>query len=89
MRADGFQEHSLDGITIPDNIFSSHTSTVFSATVGFGVKMKHVFGPAPLECGYRFFYLGQGNLEPSSNQVLNALNTGSVYANALICSITV
>lgn len=57
---------------------------MFSATVGFGVKMNYVFGPAPLECGYRFFYLGQGKLEASSNQALNTLNTGSVYANALL-----
>lgn len=89
IRADGFQEHSLDGITIPDNIFSSHTSTTFSATMGFGVKINQVFGPAPLECGYRFFYLGQGNFNRASDQVLNVLNTGSNYANALMCSITV
>lgn len=89
MRADGFQEHSLDGITIPDNIFSSHTSTTFSATAGFGVKINHVFGSAPLECGYRFFYLGQGTFNKTTRQVLNALNTGSNYASAILCSITV
>lgn len=89
MRTAGFQENSLDGITIPDNIFSSHTSTTFSATAGFGVKINRVFGRAPLEVGYRFFYLGQGHFNTSTNQVLNTLNTGSVYANAIICAITV
>ena len=89
MRADGFQEYSLDGITIPDNIFSSHTTTKFSATAGLGVKINRFFGPTPLECGYRFFYLGQGNFNKASNQVLNTLKTGSNYANALICSMTI
>lgn len=89
IKADGFQENPLDGITIPDNIFSSHTSTTFSATAGFGVKINQIFGPAPLECGYRFFYLGQGNFNKASNQVLNTLKTGSNYANAIICSMTI
>ena len=89
IKADGFQENSLDGITIPDNIFSSHTSTTFSATAGFGVKVNQVFGSAPLECGYRFFYLGQGNFNIATNQVLNTLKTGSNYANAIICSMTI
>lgn len=89
IKADGFQEHSLDGITIPDNIFSGHTSTTFSATAGFGVKVNQVFGSAPLECGYRFFYLGQGNFYKSNNQVLNPLKTGNNYANALLCSIII
>lgn len=89
IRTDGYQEHSLDGVTIPDNIFSSHTSTTFSAIAGFGVKINQVFGPAPLECGYQFFYLGQGNFNTVSNQVLNTLNTGSNYVNALMCAITV
>ena len=89
MRTTGFKEDSLDGITIPDNIFSSHTSTTFSATAGLGVKINRAFGPTPLECGYRFFYLGQGNFNMTTNQVLNTLNTGSVYANAIIYSITV
>lgn len=88
IKADGFQEYSLDGITIPDKIFSNHTSTQFSATAGFGVKLNQVFGSAAsLECGYRFFYLGQGNFSKASNQVFNTLKTGSNYANAIMCSI--
>jgi len=90
MRADGFQEHSLDGgVTIPDNIFSAYTSTVFSATAGVGVKINSMFGRAPLECGYRFFYLGQGRFNNTTNQVLNTFGTGTAYGNAILCAITV
>lgn len=89
MTAGGFQEQSLDGITIPDNIFSTHHSTAFTATAGFGVKVNQVFGPAPLECGYRFFYLGQGHFGSKSSQVVNNLETGNNFANAVVCSITV
>lgn len=89
MRTSGFSESSLDGITLPDNIFSSRTTTTFTATVGAGVQFKRFFGAAPLECGYRFFYLGQGHFNTQTNQVLNTLNTGATYANALMCSITV
>jgi len=89
MQAQGFNETSLDGITLPDTIFSSHTRTTFTATVGAGIKVNHFFGQVPLECGYRFFYLGQGHFNEATNQVLNTLNTGQVYANAVMCSITV
>lgn len=89
MRTSGFSESSLDGISIPDTIFSSRTTTTFSATVGTGLRFKQFFGAAPLECGYRFFYLGQGHFKTQSNQVLNTLNTGAAYANALMCSLTV
>jgi hypothetical protein len=90
MNTSGFQEQSLDnGITIPDSIFSGRTTTTFSATAGLGIKFKHVFGERPLECGYRFFYLGQGHFNALTNQVVNTLNTGTVYANALMCSMTI
>ena len=89
MSASGFNESPLDGITIPDNIFSSHTTTTFTATLGAGIRFNQFFGEAPLECGYRFFYLGQGHFNIATNQVVNALNTGADYANAVMCSITV
>ena len=90
MRTGGFHEQSLDGgVTIPDNAFSGHTTTTFSAMTGVGIKFNNIFGAAPLECGYKFFYLGQGNFSKNTNQLLNNLNTGSDYANALMCSITV
>lgn len=90
MRTGGFAEHSLDGgITIPDNAFSGHTSTTFSATAGVGLQLANVFGAIPLECGYRFFYLGQGRLSKNTNQIINNLHTGTAYANAVLCSVRI
>lgn len=82
------KENSLDGITLPGQMFTGRTTTTFSAMAGAGVKLNNAFGKMPLECGYRFFYLGQGNFNKTSNQVLNTLNTGKNYANALMCAIT-
>ena len=85
-----FQEHSIDGgITIPDEAFSNHLSTTFSATAGLGIQFNQVLGEAPLTCGYRFFYLGQGRLKIANSQIINALKTGTTYANALTCAITI
>ena len=64
MTTSNYQESSLDGITLPDQIFSGKTTTTFSVTTGLGVQFKNFFGPAPLECGYRFFYLGRGASMP-------------------------
>lgn len=89
MQAQGFNEISLNANILPDSIFSSHTTTTFTATVGVGIKVNHFFGQAPIECGYRFFYLGQGRFNKATNQVLNTLNTGSVYANGIMCSIII
>jgi hypothetical protein len=90
MQLKGFSEQSLDGgITLSDNIFSNHTSTTFSATVGLGIQLANVFGKTPLECGYRFFYLGEGNFNLNNVQVLNTLKTGKAYANAVLCSIAI
>ena len=85
-----FHEKPLDGgITIPDHIFSGRTTTTFSAMAGVGIKLKEVFGQAPLECGYKFFYLGQGSFGKETEQVVNTLKTGNSYANAVMCSLTV
>ncbi len=90
MKVGGFHEASLDGgMTLPDHVFSGHTTTTFSASAGLGVKFNQVFGEAPLECGYRFFYLGQGNFNIVTNQVVTKLSTGTVHANALLCSVTI
>lgn len=89
MQTHHFGETPLDSITVPDVIFSNHTQATFSATVGAGVHVSDVFGKAPLECGYRFYYLGQGKLNQATTQVVNALKTGTMYANAVMCSITV
>ncbi len=86
-----FVEHSLDGITIPDNIYSGATSVNFGATVGVGVKFNNVkiYRDSPLECGYRFFYLGEGSFKKANNQVNTMFKTGNGYANALLCSVAI
>lgn len=83
-----YHEVSLDaGNTLTDNNFSGRTKTDLSAMAGIGIKINHAFGNHPIECGYRFFYLGQGSLAVSNNQVQNTLKTASAYANAIICSV--
>ena len=90
MHTSNFHERSLDnGITIPDHIFSGRTTTTFSAMAGVGVRLNQIIGQAPLECGYKFFYLGQGSFHKETDQVINTLKTGSNYANAVMCSLTV
>lgn len=90
LMARGFQEYSLDnGVTTPDVAFSGRTTPTFSATIGVGIQIKNVFGKAPLECGYKFFYLGRGHFNTQTNQILNTLNTGNTYANALLCGIRI
>ncbi|PJD93034.1 MAG: hypothetical protein CK423_08095 [Legionella sp.] len=61
----------------------------FSATAGIGMTIDHVFGTAPLEGGYRGFYLGQGRFNKNTNQLLNTLSTGSDYANVLMCAVII
>lgn len=90
MRAHHFSEQSLDnGVTLADGIFSSHTSTTLSATAGVGLRLGEVLGSTPLECGYRFMYLGKGRFARQTEQVGNALHTGTGYAHALICSVSI
>ncbi|KTC87691.1 hypothetical protein [Legionella drozanskii] len=85
-----FKERSIDdGVTLSDHAFLSHTRTTFSATAGIGFRLNQIFGNIPLECGYRFFYLGQGRFRPRTDQLLTSLSTGSTYANAVLCSISV
>lgn len=87
IRTSKYQEQSLDGgITIPDNSFSGQNSYTFSATAGIGARLYNLFGDNPVECGYRFFYLGQGQLKNKNPQITNNLKTGQNYANALLCS---
>ena len=83
------QESSLGNDTIPDYAFLGKTNTVFTAMAGLGFRINQVFGPAPLECGYRFFYLGQGQFKPRTNQLLNSLKTGQSYAHAVMCGILI
>lgn len=82
-------EHPVEGsISDPDDIFGGRNTTTFSATAGIGIKFNNAFGSSPLECGYRFFYLGQGGFKKQTGQVINTLNTGTAYANAIMCAIT-
>lgn len=87
IQTDYFREKSLDdGVTIPDNAFAGQTNTVFSASVGIGIKFNKVFGQLPIEVGYRYFYLGKGFLVKQSSQFASNLSTGNSYANALVVS---
>lgn len=89
IKTSSVNETSLDGITIPDKTYSGRTTATFSAMAGTGIRMNNVFGRAPLECGYRFFYLGQGSFNKLNNQLINTLSTGNSYANALLCTLTI
>ncbi len=89
IQTSNYSETPLDNFTVPDNAFSSHNNVTFTAMAGVGLKLNNIFGRAPLECGYRFFYLGQGDLSKNTDQLLNTLKTGNNYANALMCSVTV
>ncbi|MGL5741271.1 MAG: hypothetical protein ACRCXC_01320 [Legionella sp.] len=84
-----YEEKPLADYVIPDRAFKGRSATEFSVTAGVGLQLNHIIGPMPVECGYRFFYLGKGNLHKENDQYLNTLNTGDTYANALVCSITV
>jgi hypothetical protein len=89
MQTSSFQENSLDGgITIPDEPFPGNTQAVFSAMFGVGLQFNniHALGNLPVEIGYRYFYLGKGNLL-KPNLFLNNLRTGNTYANALTISV--
>lgn len=89
MHTNAFKEGRLNEQTEPDAVFSGHTTTTFSASAGAGIKLNRVVGNAPLECGYRFFYLGKGHFNIYNDQVQNSLNTGNAYANALMCALVV
>lgn len=83
------KERSLDGgVTIPDNAFRAHTNVTLSATAGIDMQVADKSNH-PVHCGYRFFYLGEGRFAKSTNQLLNHLKTGTGYAHALMCGITV
>ena len=86
----GYKENSLDnGVTIPDNSFSGTTRAAFSVTAGAGMLFNNVVGSLPLEVSYRFFYLGKSHLRPNNSQILDSLQTGNIYANALMVSLRI
>lgn len=89
MKTSHYMETPLNTFTLPDNGFAAHSNVAFSAMAGVGLRLNNVFGKAPLECGYHFFYLGQGQLAINNNQILNTIKTGNNYANAISCGIAV
>jgi hypothetical protein len=89
MWTSNYRERPLVDFIIPDRAFKGASSTAFSVTAGAGLRLNNILGPMPVECGYRFFYLGKGNLSRENDLYLNTLTTGDTYANALVCSVTV
>lgn len=84
-----YSEKPLDNVTIPNNSFTNQTTTNLSFNLGFGLKINKLLNGQPLECGYKFFYLGEGSLKKNNSQIINKLKTGTLYANALTCTFTV
>ena len=90
LKTNHYNDWSIDnGITLPDHAFYGKSKTVFSATAGIGVQFNNLFGAVPIEVGYRFFYLGQGDFNRRTDQILTILKTGNNYANALVVSLKV
>jgi len=91
-----FYEYPLMGSdAIPDTyILAGQQSLAPSAMIGIGIKFKSIYGYSlfneslPLEIGYRFFYLGRGKLNKINSELMNTLNTGTNYANAIILTIS-
>lgn len=90
MKQNNYYDYSIDGgITLPDHAFEGHLQTKFSSTAGIGIKINRAINQKPLECGYRFFYLGAGQLNRRTNQLLNALDSGNNNAHAIVCTATI
>lgn len=82
-----YSESSSDnGVTAPNNSFSGGTRAAFSVMAGAGLRFSNVIGTMPLEVGYRFFYFGKSHLDQTSSEITNALETGNIYAHALMIS---
>ncbi|VEB35214.1 hypothetical protein [Legionella cherrii] len=88
MWTSGYHETPLEDFAIPDNAFEGASTTHFSVMAGAGIRLNNIIGPMPVECGYRFFYLGKSHLNAVNDQYLDNLTTGDTYANALVCAVT-
>ena len=84
-----YSEQIINPDSLPDNAFGSSTRAAFSATAGVGFRNEKILPGHPLECGYRFFYLGSTQLAIKNNQYFNKLGTGIMFANSVICSIKI
>lgn len=89
MTTSDYSEHSLGFSTNSDFAFRGHTSTTFSATAGAGFRVDNIIGHLPLECSYRFFYLGTSKLPSNNTEIISSLSTGHGYAHALVFSVSV
>lgn len=83
-----FEEMSNDNnITLPDNAFSGKNRLTYSATAGIAWRINQAFNNIDMDIGYRFFYLGRGDLQKENSQFLNSLSTGNIYAHALVLTL--
>lgn len=90
IRTSNYQQSSLTSYTLSNNqIFSANNNVSFSAMAGVGARLYTLFGDLPLECSYRFMYLGQGSLAINDTQLLNTLVTGNNYANTITCGVVI
>ena len=88
MKTNMHHDTSLDGITLPDNAFKGTSTTTFSGMAGIGLKF-YVMNHVPLEVGYRYFYLGEGDFKSRTPEILNKLKTGNNSAHALLLTLSV
>ena len=79
-----YSETPLNNFSLSSHTFTSSSKTQFSANAGFGIQLSKQF-----ELSYQFFYLGQSQLRPQNNGVLNALQTTNMYANTLVLSLII
>ncbi len=89
VQTQAFTEQPLYSGAVPDNFFRGASRVNFSATVGVQGRLQNVFKTYPLECGYRFYYLGNGAIASNTNQLTNTLATEVNYAHAVICSLLI
>ncbi len=86
---DKFSEISLSEDISPDYIFTGSTRVSIAAMVGIGIEWSNFLGSHPLECGYRFMYVGPATLNATTPYVVNELSTGNNYVNALMCTVSI
>jgi len=79
-----YDETPLLNITLPDNAYTSQVKTHLSTTVGTGVQLHVLPNDGWLEVAYRFFYLGSTKFKSYNPEYLSRLNTGTIYANAVV-----
>lgn len=89
MRTSHYHETPLNNFSMPNSFFSEKNTVAFSAMAGVGLRVNNVFGTRPLTCGYRFFYLGKGEMQRNNSALLNTLETGTAFANAVTCGVVI